>query len=434
MKTLATYTLGCKVNTYDTEAIVKLFIDRGYETSDFDSFSDIYIINTCTVTNLSDKKSRQALRRCKKINPNGIVVVMGCYAQVAADEIKEIEDVDIVIGTKDRKNIVDIVEGYKPGISALNYVTDIQNDEAFEYFSVSSFEGKTRAFLKVQDGCDRFCTYCIIPYARGNVRSRQPDDAVNEARQLEKNGFKEIVLAGIHVASYGKDLTNIDLLELIKYIHDVDGIERIRLSSIDPVVVDSKFVNALANLPKVCDHFHMSLQSGCNKTLNAMGRRYSREQYLQSVLLLRDAFENAALTTDIISGFPGETEDDFLESYEFLEHIGFSKIHGFPYSPRKGTKAANYDNQVPKAIKEERNRKISILSDRLSIQFREKFIGKEMDVLYEALSLSDETDAKLNCDFKEIDGKSYVGYTTNYIKVSTKSCENLINVIKPTVL
>ena len=414
MKTLAAYTLGCKVNSYDTEAIVKLFTRRGYQTVDFDGIADVYIINTCTVTNLSDKKSRQMIRRCKKNNPGGIVVVMGCYAQVAADKVKGIDGVNIIIGTKDRKNIVDIVESYKSDMPVLDCVTKLDDDEAFENFSVSSFESKTRAFLKVQDGCDRFCTYCIIPYARGAVRSRQSEDVISEARRLAENGFKEIVLAGIHVASYGKDLKNADLLKLVELIHEIDGIKRIRLSSIDPAAVDARFANTLSRLPKVCDHFHLSLQSGCDKTLKAMGRRYTKEQYAEAVLLLRDSFKDVALTTDIISGFPGESDDDFLESYEFAEKIGFSKIHGFSYSPREGTKAADLENQIPNNVKEERNRKITELSDKLTCQFRNKFNGRKMDVLYETV----------------VDGGTYVGYTTNYIKVEAVSDIDLVNEIK----
>ena len=418
MKTLATYTLGCKVNAYDTEAVAEMFTECGYQIVDFDSSADVYIINTCTVTNLSDKKSRQIIRRCKKHNPSGIVVVMGCYAQIAEEEVKKIEGVNIVIGTKDRRVIVDIVEGCEMDKPALSYVTKLKNDEAFEYFSVSQFEGKTRAFLKVQDGCDRFCTYCIIPYARGAVRSRQADDVIKEATRLAKNGFKEIVLAGIHVASYGKDLVSIDLLDLIQLIHEVDGIERIRLSSIDPAAVDSRFVNTLSGLPKICDHFHLSLQSGCDKTLKAMNRRYTREQYTKAVSLLRNYFKDVAITTDIISGFPGETDDDFLESYEFAEKVGFSKIHGFQYSPREGTKAAGYENQVPNIIKEKRNRKITELSDKLACQFRNKFSGRKMDILYETV----------------VDGNTYVGYTTNYIKAETASDTDLVNKIKSSVL
>ena len=414
MKTLATYTLGCKVNIYDTEAIAKLFTERGYQTVDFDGAADVYIINTCTVTNLSDKKSRQIIRRCKKHNPGGIVVVMGCYAQVAPGEVKEIEGVNIIIGTKDRKNIVDIIEGYKSDMPVLDCVTKLRDDEAFENLAISSFQGKTRAFLKIQDGCDRFCTYCIIPYARGAVRSRQPADVIEEARRLAKNGFKEIVLAGIHVASYGKDLVNADLLKLIERIHEIDGIKRIRLSSIDPGAVNARFVNTLSGLPKVCDHFHLSLQSGCDKTLKAMGRRYTKEQYSEAVLLLRNSFKDVALTTDIISGFPGETDADFLESYEFAEKTGFSKIHGFSYSPREGTKAAGFENQIPNSVKDERNRKITALSNKLAYQFRNKFNGRKMDVLYESV----------------VDDNTYVGYTTNYIKVETVSDVDLVNEIK----
>ena len=422
-KKLATYTLGCKVNTYDTEAIVKLFSERGYDTVSFDDFADVYLINTCTVTKLSDKKSRQVIRRCKKINPKSVVAVMGCYAQVAALEVKEIEGVDIVLGTKDRSGIVDTVENFEPGSKALSFVSDLTPDESFEDFSVQSFDNKTRAFLKVQDGCDRFCTYCIIPYARGRVRSRQPNLVIDEAVHLAKNDFKEIVLAGIHVASYGKDLSNVDLLRLIEQIHEVRGIERIRLSSIDPTAVDNRFVNTLKNLPKVCDHFHLSLQSGCDKTLKAMGRRYNTDQYFEAVLRLREIFENVAFTTDVISGFPGETNEDFLESYKFIEKVGFNRIHSFPYSVRNGTKAAEFDNQVTKSVKEERSRKVSDLSDALAARFRDKFVGKTMDVLYESLE-----------NTKNIDGDTYVGYTTNYIKVVTASHEDLVNTIKPTVL
>ncbi len=412
-KKIAFTTLGCKVNMYDTEAMMELFQEKGYEITEFDDFADIYIINTCTVTNFGDKKSRQTIRRAKRLNPNAIVVATGCYAQVAPETVKEIEGINIVIGTKDRHSIVEIVENYKDKTKVLNAVGDIMKERTFEKLSVKNLKNHTRAYLKIQEGCNRFCTYCIIPYARGPVRSRNPKDVIEEVKELAQNGFKEIVLTGIHVASYGVDLKNTTLLDIIKEVHKINGIERIRFSSIEPLVITDEFLNEIKNLPKVCDHFHLSLQSGCNRTLKRMNRRYTSDDYKTAVSKLKSAFPNVALTTDIIVGFPDETEEDFNESMNFAKEIKLSKIHVFPYSPKTGTKAAEYPNQISSEIKNNRTKKMIELSNELNKEFLENYIGKVKPVLFE----------------KNIGNNIYEGHTTNYITVYASSDLNITNQI-----
>lgn len=416
MKKVASHALGCKVNQYESEAIAELFAERGYEVVGIDEPADVYVINTCTVTNFGDKKSRQLIRKVKRQNPDAIVAAIGCYAQTQPEKIKEIEGVNLIVGTNKRSEIVDLVENYSAQQGTICTVGEILKDHSFEHLSIQKLEGRTRAYLKIQDGCSQFCTYCIIPYARGPVRSRNIDDIAKEVETLAKNGFKEVVLAGIHVASYGKDLEGTTLLDAIKRVHGVDGIERIRFSSIEPNFATEEFVSELAKLPKVCDHFHLSLQSGCNKTLKRMNRKYTAEQYIESAERLKKYFPNVAFTTDIIAGFPGETEEDFEESYKFAEKIGFSKIHAFPYSPKTGTPAAKMPDQVLNSVKNERTNRLISLSNRMADEFIEGFVGKTMPVLYE----------------QEIAEGVYEGYTTNYIRVHSKSDKNLCNVIADT--
>lgn len=409
MKKIGFITLGCKVNMYDTEAMMELFAERGYEIVEFDDIADIYIINTCTVTNLGDKKSRQMIRRAKRKNPNAIVAATGCYAQTAASKVAEIEGINIVIGTKDRSKVVDIIEGYKGGY-VLNAVSDIKGEKEFEPLKISRLKGRTRAYIKIQEGCNRYCTYCIIPYARGPVRSRKPDDVISEVRTLAENGFKEAVLSGIHVASYGVDMGDITLCDIIERVHDIDGIERIRFSSVEPTIITDEFIERISKLPKVCDHYHLSLQSGCNKTLKAMNRRYTAEEYYAACEKLRAAFPNVAITTDIIVGFPNESDEDFKESYDFAKKAKLSKIHVFPYSPKEGTPAAKMKGQIPPDVKSIRSGKMIDLSNRLNRQFMAQYIGSEKEVLFERL-----------------ENGYYEGHTTNYIKVIVRSEEDLTN-------
>ena len=411
-KKIAFITLGCKVNLYDTEAMAELFTEKGYEVVDFEEYADVYLINTCTVTNLGDKKSRQMIRRAKRINPNSVVVATGCYAQVASEEVAKIEGINIVIGTKNRSEIVETVENYVAENGVVNNVSDIMGEKEFEPLQISRLTNRTRAYIKIQEGCNRYCTYCIIPYARGPIRSRKPEEVIEEVKKLAENGFKEVVLTGIHVASYGLDLGNITLADIIEKVHSVDGIERIRFSSMEPLAIDNEFVARMSKLPKVCDHYHLSLQSGCNRTLKRMNRKYNAEQYAEACERLRNAFPNVAITTDIIVGFPDETEEDFKESLAFAERMKLDKIHTFPYSPKKGTPAAKMKNQISGDVKSQRNKEMIALSDKMNIDFLNNNIGKTVPVLFE-----------------DMENGFWQGHTTNYIKVLAKSDENLNNKI-----
>lgn len=416
MKTVASHALGCKVNQYESEAIAELFEQKGYKIVDMEQQADVYIINTCTVTNFGDKKSRQLIRKVKRQNPNSIVVVAGCYAQTAPEEIMAIEGVNIVVGTKDRKSIVELVENYKEENKPQNYVSEIMKEREFEPLSIQKLENRTRAYLKIQDGCSQYCSYCIIPYARGVIRSRKPEDVIAEVKRLAENGFQEVILAGIHVASYGKDLKDVTLLDIVQKVHEIEGIKRIRFSSIEPNIVTKEFVETLCKLSKVCDHFHLSLQSGCDRTLQAMNRKYTVEKYRQAVKMLRQYMPKVAITTDMIVGFPAESEKDFLESYEFAKEIQFSKIHVFPYSPKRGTPAAVMPEQIPNRVKSERSQKLIALSEQMTESFLEQFVHQEMEVLYE----------------REIEKNVYEGHTTNYIKVHTQSDKDITNCIVKT--
>ena len=416
MKKVASHALGCKVNQYESEAIAELFAQKGYEIVDIDEWADIYIINTCTVTNFGDKKSRQLIRKVKRQNPEAVVAAIGCYAQTAPEEIKNIEGVNLIIGTKGRKDIVDLVESYVPEMGVVSTVGQIAKEREFEHLTISKLADRTRAYLKIQDGCSQFCSYCIIPYARGPIRSRDPEDIMDEVKVLAENGFKEIILTGIHVASYGKDLKGVTLLDVIKRVQAQEGIERIRFSSVEPNIVTEEFASELSKLDKVCDHFHLSLQSGCDRTLKRMNRKYDAAGYERAVEILRKYFPNVAITTDIIAGFPDETDEDFEKSLEFAKKIGFAKIHSFPYSPKRGTPAAVMPNQILNAVKNERTSRLIEASDRMADEFIKSFEGRVMPVLYE----------------REIEHNIYEGYTTNYIRVLSESSENIKNKILDT--
>lgn len=419
-KTMSIYTLGCKVNQYESEAVSSLFEQNGYEIVSFDQKSDIYIINTCTVTNLSDRKSRQAIRKAKKTNPDSSVAVMGCYAQTSSEDVLKIPGVNLVIGTKDRNRILEYVDRLQAGECKINAVDDIMTSRSFEELKVSTYKERTRACLKIQEGCSQFCSYCIIPYARGPVRSRKPQDIIEEVRELSRHGFTEIVLTGIHLASYGRDLKTTDLLDIIQKLNGIEGIHRIRLGSIEPTTITEEFVRAVAEMPKLCPHYHLSLQSGCDNTLRAMNRKYTSEEYGESAALLKKYIPDVAITTDIMVGFPGETEEDFEKSLEFAEKIGFSKIHVFKYSPRKGTPAAEAANQIAPEIKEARSEKMLALSERLEEQYLNKFIDREMEVLYE----------------QELhDKKGFIeGLTKNYIRVAAQGGQEMTGKIVNTKL
>lgn len=416
MKKAASFALGCKVNQYESEAIAELFAEKGYKIVGIDEEADVYVINTCTVTNFGDKKSRQLIRKVKRQNENAIVAVVGCYAQTAPKELMEIAGVNLVIGTKDRAQIVEMVEQYDRANGVENHVSDIMKERVFEPLSIQKLANRTRAYLKIQDGCSQYCSYCIIPYARGPIRSREPQEVVAEVKRLAENGFKEVVLTGIHVASYGKDRRDTSLPEILKQVHEVEGIERIRFSSIEPNVVTEEFAQTMAALPKVCDHFHLSLQSGCDKTLKEMNRKYDTEKYRQAAATLRKYLPKVALTTDIIVGFPGETEEDFRESYAFAEEIGFAKIHVFPYSPKRGTPAAARKDQLLNAVKSERSHTLIQLSDKMAAEFLADAVGTDAEVLYE----------------RAVGDGIYEGHTTNYMKVHGRSEVDLTNRIAKT--
>jgi len=381
-KTVSILTLGCKVNQYETEAMMELFESRGYNVVDNDARADIYVINTCTVTSLGDKKSRQFIRRSKRTNGEAIIAVVGCYSQVSPEEVEKIEGVNVIIGTNNRKQIVDVVEDINVW-DKIVLVDDIMKVTEFEELKIDTIKDKTRAFLKIQEGCNQYCSYCIIPYARGPIRSRQPENVISEVKRLAESGFKEVVLTGIHVASYGKDLECVNLIDVLKKVHDVEGIERIRLSSVEPRMFSEEFITAIKSMPKFCNHFHLSLQSGSDTVLKRMNRKYTTEEYANIVDKLRVELDNPSFTTDIIVGFPGETDQEFEETYAFAKRIGFSQIHVFKYSTREGTPAAKMPDQVPGDIKTNRSAKLTKLVHTMSDTYMDGFIGKKVQVLLE---------------------------------------------------
>lgn len=408
-KTLAAFTLGCKVNQYETEAIEELFKNAGYDIVGFDEYADVYLINTCTVTSMSDRKSRQMIRRAKKINPKAVVVVTGCYAQTASDAVLNIDGVNLVIGTKDRKGIVDITESITAD-SKVSKVGNIMDTHTFEQLNITNYEERTRAYIKIQEGCNQYCTYCIIPYARGPIRSRDFDEVIDEVKQLASKGFTEVILTGIHVASYGNDLKQYDLSDLLIEVNKIDGIRRIRLSSIEPMTLDERFIEKIKPCTKLCPHFHLSLQSGSNGVLKRMNRKYTKEQYKSIVDGLRANFKNAAVTTDIMVGFPGETDEEFEECAEFVKETAFADAHIFQYSPRSGTPAAKMKLQIDPKVKELRSKRIIEITNKTKEEFLNRFIGKTVTVLFEQ---------KKNGYFE--------GKTDNYITVCVKNTEDLSN-------
>lgn len=402
MNKVAFVTLGCKTNQYETDALMDLFYKNRYEIVDFEDFSDIYVINTCTVTHVSDKKSRQMIRRAKKNNPNGIVVVVGCYAQISPDEVKAIEGVDIVIGTDARSDMLHYIADYQSGETEKPYVIvkDIMKVSHFEEMTLGAVTAHTRAFIKIQEGCNQYCSYCIIPYARGHVRSRSIEHVLSEVQQLTLRGYKEFVLTGIHIGSYGLDLENVTLIDLIEAIHTVEGVKRIRLGSVEPRLITDAFVQRLKPLNKVCDHFHLSLQSGSNSVLKRMNRKYTSEAFYQSVIKLREIYDAPSLTTDIIVGFPGETEAEFEDTYAFVKKIAFSEIHVFPFSKREGTPAAEMEQQVDPNVKKQRSERLIAL-------------GKEMNDVY-VHSFESQIATVL---IEERKGSECIGHSSNYLKV-----------------
>lgn len=399
--------------------MLQKFKENGYEVVDInDDISDVCVVNTCTVTNMSDRKSRHILRRVKVLNPNAIIVATGCYAQVYKKELEEMPEIDIVLGNEEKNDIVHFVERYQNEKKKIVQIQDINQEKEFEEMGEITYTEKTRAVIKVQDGCNQFCSYCIIPYARGRVRSRKIENVIKEIEQIAKKGIKEVVITGIHLASYGKDFKDgTSLIDLLEKINKIDGICRIRLGSLEPKIINENFMSRLIKLEKICHHFHLSLQSGSNKTLKRMNRKYTTEEFKNIVEILRKYYNDVILTTDIIVGFPGENEEEFEETYNFLKEIKFYKMHVFPYSPRKGTLAERMPEQVDGNIKEKRSKKLIKMSEQNQLEYNKKLIGKEVDVLFE------EPEEKNNVLF-------YKGHTQNYILVKHESKENLENQIK----
>ena len=412
MKKVALHNLGCKVNAYETEAMQELLEQHGYEIVPFKEGADVYIINTCTVTNMADRKSRQMLHRARKMNPGAVVVACGCYVQAKRDEIDDC--IDIVVGNNRKKDIIEILsehEAMQEGVQ--KELVDINNINEYEELRLSQTAEHTRAYIKVQDGCNQFCSYCIIPYARGRVRSRSHDSVIREVEELAGNGYKEVVLTGIHLSSYGVD-TGDDLLSLILSIHEIEGIRRIRLGSLEPRIITEEFAKTIAGLPKMCPHFHLSLQSGCDATLKRMNRHYTSEEYYEKCVLLRKYFDNPALTTDVIVGFPGETEEEFAQSKAFIDKVDFYETHVFKYSKRAGTRAAQMEEQVPESVKAVRSNELLELTRRKQASYEEALVGTTQEVLMEE---------EMVCQ-----GEKYqVGHTKEYVKIGQKTEENLTN-------
>lgn len=417
MKKAALHNLGCKVNAYETEAMQHLLEEAGYEIVPFTQKADVYVINTCSVTNMADRKSRQMLHKAKKNNPDSIVVAAGCYVQTSEKEVLNDLSVDIVIGNDRKHDLVRLLEEYS--LDSVNDTVDDINDgkHDFEELFIDQTKEHTRAFIKVQDGCNQFCSYCIIPYARGRVRSRRFENVIAEVERLAANGFKEVVLTGIHLSSYGVDFEeDTGLLELIQAVNAVKGIERIRLGSLEPKIVTEHFASELSKLDKICPHFHLSLQSGCDATLKRMNRKYTTKEYERGCELLRKYFVHPAITTDVIVGFPGETEDEFEQTKAYLEHIHFYEMHIFKYSKRKGTRAAVMPDQIDEQVKAARSEKLIALGHDMSKEFRKFYIGKNEEVLFEEKAVIG-------------DKEYFVGYTKEYVKVAKETAENLENQI-----
>lgn len=414
-------TLGCRVNQYESEAMAEKFIKSGYEVVSFSDIADVYVVNTCTVTNMSDKKSRQMISRARRLNDKAVIAAVGCYTQIAPEKVSEIGDVDVILGTRNKGEIVYWVNRAREEKKQIVEVNDVLKNKVFEDLRIEEYQDKTRAFLKIQDGCNNFCSYCLIPFARGAVCSKKPERVISEVKELAAHGFKEIILSGIDISSYGVDLEgNYNLLTILQEIDKIDGIERVRIGSIGPEFFNYHIIKEIGKLKKLCPHFHLSLQSGCDETLKRMNRKYSVEQYKTIVNSLRDNIEDVSITTDIIVGFPGETEEEFNKTYEFLKEIKLAKMHIFKYSPRTGTKAASMKNQVDGTLKEIRSKMLIKLNEENEKEFMGRYIGRKMKVLYEQKT-SEGIDM-------------YEGYTPNYIKVLSKAEENVKEKIINTLL
>lgn len=397
-------TLGCRVNHYETEAMAEKFIREGYEVTDFDNFADVYVINTCSVTNMSDKKSRQIISRARRTNEKAIIAAVGCYSQVAPEEVSNIQGVDVVLGTRNKGDIVYYVNKAKDEQKPQLMVGEVLKNKQFEELNIEEYQDKTRAFLKIQDGCNRFCAYCLIPYTRGTTCSKDPQKVLEEIKKLSEHGFKEIILSGIHTASYGVDLEgNVTLITLLEEIEKMDGIERVRIGSIEPSFFIYEVIEKMKKMKKLCPQFHLSLQSGCDATLNRMNRRYTAKEYEDAVNKIRENLKDASITTDVIVGFPGETDEEFNETYEYLKTLKLTKTHIFKFSPRKGTKAADMPNQIDGTVKDKRSKALIELNAKNEGEFSKSLVGRELDVLVEQ-EVSDKPD-------------TFEGYTRNYVKV-----------------
>lgn len=411
MKTVAFHTLGCKVNTYESNAMLKIFQDAGYQEVDFKEVADVYVINTCTVTNTGDSKSRQMIRKAIRKNPEAVVCAVGCYSQVAPEDIEQIEGIGVVLGTQYRKEIVDLVEEYQKTNQKIVKVDSVKNLRKFEDLNIDRFKN-TRAFLKIQDGCNNFCTYCIIPYARGRVRSRKPESVLKQAELLVSRGYVEIVLTGIHTAGYGEDLENYSFYDLLVDLVKIKGLKRLRISSIETSQITDEIIDLIGSNDIIVDHLHVPLQSGCDATLKRMNRKYTTEQYLEKINKIRNYLPNIAFTTDVIVGFPGETDEEFQATYDFIKKVNYSQLHVFPYSPRKNTPAAKMKDQVNDQVKHQRVERLLELSKQLNYDFAMKQIDKTLKVLFEKRS-----------------GDYLIGHASDYLQVKVKTNENLIGEI-----
>jgi threonylcarbamoyladenosine tRNA methylthiotransferase MtaB len=418
MPTVAFHTLGCKVNHYETEGIWRMFMEQGYERVDFDHDSDVYVINTCTVTNSGDKKSRQTIRRAVRKNPDAIVCVTGCYAQTSPGEILEIPGVDVVVGTQDRKNMIKYIEGHKKTREPINGVTNIMKNRVFEEMDVPEFSDRTRASLKIQEGCNNFCTFCIIPWSRGLLRSRDPESVLSQAQKLVDAGYKEVVLTGIHTAGYGEDLNDYNFARLLLDLESkVDGLERIRISSIEASQITDEVIGVLDQSEKIVRHLHIPLQSGSDTVLKRMRRKYSTQYYYQKIEKIRKALPDLAITSDVIVGFPGETKEEFMETYNFIKKVGYSELHVFPFSRRTGTPAARMEDQVDEDIKNERVQQMIDLSEELAKEYASRYEDEVLEVIPEERVLDEDNPHML------------VGYTDNYLKVKFEGTQDMIGKI-----
>lgn len=433
MKTIAFHNLGCKVNSYETEAMAQKCIEKGYQIVDFEQKADIYVVNTCSVTNIADRKSRQMLHKAKKQNPDSVVVAVGCFVQANPEEVAKDDAIDLIVGNNKKKDLFEILEEYlsKKAIPTEKIITDVHHCD-YEELKINKSEEHSRVFVKIQDGCDRYCTYCIIPYVRGNLRSRKPEDVVSEIKEIATNGYREVVITGIHLSSYGKDFLkdgkpSLDytvnseyLINLLKDINDIEGIDRIRIGSFEPMILSEDFVSKLSKISKLCPHFHISLQSGCDSVLKRMNRHYDTKAFYEKTVLLRKYFPGCALTTDVIVGFPGETEDEFETTYKYLTKIKFFETHIFPYSRRKGTVADKMPGQLTMNEKKARVSKLLELDAKLSREYREGKLGETDNIIVE--------------EIKTINGANYfVGHTPEYVMVALKEDDSISKLIGHTV-